>query len=318
MLVAHSVRCLCVTALCCVLGCAPRARAVPGQPKQAKAASTMTETAGKTRDWDLGVGTVKLPGYLADSTWYEYSKPGHALSTISISFSKMPPNLLSGWVENRRARLLSTQLSEVGEVEKFSNPHFAIEGFWSHEKAATTPPEMTYLLVLATKQDLITFWIQTHPTSASAVHDFAARIVPDDGNVAAPSEEWVWRRAFDLRVPIPRGASEPKQFRFEGERVTVLVTPGGPGQALSLMPTDNGAKLSPPVEQITKSVQELPVHILTSSGSDVDGEPMALTAATIQAARRELLLQARALGESSKALTATWNDIATNATLREE
>jgi hypothetical protein len=84
------------------------------------------------------------------------------------------------------------------------------------------------------------------------------------------------------------------------------------------MPTDNGAKLSPPVEQITKSVQELPVHILTSSGSDVDGEPMALTAATIQAARRELLLQARALGESSKALTATWNDIATNATLREE
>jgi len=319
MLVAYSIRSLCITALFCVLGCNPRARAIAVQPEQAKAAPAMTDRAGaKTRDWDLGVGTVKLPSYLADRTWYEYVKPGHALSSISISSSKIPPDLLSGWVKNRRARLQSTQLSEVGEVEKFSNPHFAIEGFWSHEKGATQPTETTYLLVLGTQEVLLMFWIQTQPTLASAVRDFAASIVPDDGNAPPPSDEWVWRRAFDARVRIPRGASEPKQFRFEGERVTVLVTPRGPGQPLSLMPNDDGAKLTTPVEHVTKSVQELPVHILTSSGSDVDGEPMALTAATVEATHRALLLQARAFGESSKPLSSAWNDIATNATVREE
>lgn len=60
----------------------------------------------------------------------------------------MRPDSLSGGVSDRRARVQSTQLSEVGEVETFSNPHFAIEGFWSHEKGATQPTEVSYLLVL--------------------------------------------------------------------------------------------------------------------------------------------------------------------------
>jgi hypothetical protein len=38
----------------------------------------------------------------------------------------------------------------------------------------------------------------------------------------------------------------------------------------------------------------------------------------VEAAQRALLLQARAFGESSQAFSSTWNDIATNATLREE
>src|SRR6478609_9193004 len=249
MLVADGIRSLCVTALCCVLGCTARPPALTEQPRQAKAAPAMTDSnAAKLRDWDLGLGTLKLPSYLADQTWYEYQKPGHPLSSITISFSKMPPDSLSVWVQDRRARLQNTQLSDVGEIEKFANPHFAIEGFWSHEKGATPPKELTYLLVLASKHDLVMFWLQTPPTLASAVHDFAARVVPDDGNVPTPAKDWVWRRAFDVRVPIPRGASEPKQFRFEGERVTLVATLGDPGQPLTLMSNDDGAKLSIPVE----------------------------------------------------------------------
>lgn len=317
MHVPHSVRSICITAFCCLLGCTAGARALTERPREANANPSRDSPAARLRDWDLGVGTVKLPSYLADRTWYEYQKPGHELSSISISVSKTPPTFLSGWVQDQRARLQNTQLSEVSEVEKFSNPHFSIEGFWSREKAATPPTEVTYLLVLASEQDLVMFWIRTQPAMAVAVHAFAARIVPDDGNVPAPSHGWVWRRAFDVRLPIPQGASEPKQFRFEGERVTVLVTPVGPGQPLSFIPNDEGAKLGLPVEHTTKSVQHLPVRTLTSSGSDVDGEPMTLASATVEAAERALLLQARAFGERSGALISSWSEIATNATLRD-
>jgi len=318
MFVSRSVRWLCITAIGCLLGCNPHARAVAVRPQQTKAAPTMMDKAPKNHAWDLGIGTVTLPSYLTETTWYEYTKAGHALATISISVSKMPPNLLSGWVQNRRARSESIQLFELGEVEKFANPHFAIEGFWSRGKGAPEPAETTYLLVLASKQDLLMLWIQTQPAGASAVQDFAMRIVPDDGNVPPPSPEWVWRRAFDVRVPIPRGATEPKQFSFDGDQVTVLVTPGGPGQALSLIPSEAGAKLTTPVEHVAKSVQGLPVHILTSSGSDADGESLALAAATVEMGQRSLLLQVRAFGERSKAVLSAWNDIAISATFREE
>jgi len=319
MFVSRPSRWRCITALWFVLGCNPLPRGVAVRPPhETKAAPTMTDQAAKNREWDLGIGTVKLPSYLTENTWYEYAKPGHVLSSISISVSKLPPNLLSDWVQNRRARQESTQLFELGEVEKFANPHFAIEGFWSRGKGGTQPTDVTYLLVLASERDLLMFYIQADPTWARAVHDFAASIVPDEGRVPQPSPEWVWRRAFDVVVPIPRGASEPKQFSFEGEGLTVLITPGGPGQPLSLIPSEVGAKLTTPVEHVTKSVQELPVHILTSSGSDVDGAPMALAAASVEAGQRSLLLQARAIGESSKTLVAAWNDIASSATLRQE
>lgn len=314
----HSIRSLSVPALWLVLGCGPRAGAETVRPK-AKEATAMTDaTATKYRDWDLTIGTVTLPAYLGDCTWYEYVQPGHELSSISISYSKMPPQFATDWVRDRRQRVVSTQLSEVGEVEPFANPDFPIEGFRYHDKTPAPPAKVSYLLVLAAKQDLVMFWIETQPTAANVVHEFARRIVPDDGRAALPSNEWVWRRVFDLRVPIPLGATEPKQFKFEGERVTVVVTPGSVGQPLTLLPHDDGAKLTKPVEGVTKNVQGLPARTLVSSGSDVDAEPMALAAATVETAHRSLLFQARAFGEKSQELISAWNDIATNATLRKE
>jgi hypothetical protein len=313
---AHSIRSFSVPALWLVLGCGPQARAETVQPKQATA--TATAMAVEYRDWDLAIATVKLPTYLGDATWYEYALADHALSSISISYSKLPPRFASDWVRDRRLRLVSLQLAEVDEVEPFSNPDFAIEGFAYHEKTATPPTKVWYLLVLAAKQDLVMFWIATQPTSANVVHELAQRIVPDDGRVLPPSKEWVWRRVFDLRVPIPRGATQAKPFEFEGERVTVIVTPGSIGQPLSLLRHDVGAKLTKPVGGSTHNSQGLPVYTLVSSGSDIDGEPMALAAASVEANHRSLLMQARAFGEKSGELISAWNDIVSKTTLREE